>query len=201
MGIFPKMKVYVQLLNKGCHIYENPKGDLFDLRAGQTVDMHCPQVDERYKKDGEYYRDAHFTSTLIPLGVRILMPKGCKANVYPRSGTYKNYNVLLTNSVGQIDWAYNGPKDEWKVNYVALGPCHIEGPRPAYESDYLDNNLTIIDGYVQGDRIAQFEVVLSQKATLWQKLKWLFSKGIEIVYVDNIEGVTDRGGFSSSGVK
>ena len=41
------------------------------------------------------------------------MPQCYKANVYPRSGTFKNYGLLLTNSVGQIDNSYQGNEDEW----------------------------------------------------------------------------------------
>ena len=51
-----------------------------------------------------------------------------------------------------------------------------------------------------GDRICQFRIQLSQKATFWQKLKWLFSSGIELVEVDNLNNKS-RGGFGSTGIK
>ena len=51
-----------------------------------------------------------------------------------------------------------------------------------------------------GDRICQFRIQLSQKATLWQKIKWLLSSGIELVEVDNLNN-EDRGGFGTSGIK
>lgn len=51
----------------------------------------------------------------------------------------------------------------------------------------------------KGDRICQFRIQLSQKATFWQKLKWLFSSGIELVEVDKLND-TNRGGFGSTGV-
>ena len=35
---------------------------------------------------------------------------------------------------------------------------------------------------------------------MWQKLKWLFSSGIELVEVDNLENES-RGGLGSSGLK
>ncbi len=50
----------------------------------------------------------------------------------------------------------------------------------------------------KGDRICQFRIQLSQKATVWQKLRWLFSSGIKFVKVDDLGG-TDRGGFGSTG--
>lgn len=65
------------------------------------------------------------------------MPKGFKANVYPRSGTFKNYGLLLTNSVGQIDNSYQGNEDEWCAMFYAT------------RTGVMDYN----------DRILQFEVV------------------------------------------
>lgn len=50
----------------------------------------------------------------------------------------------------------------------------------------------------KGDRICQFRIQLSQKATFWQKIKWLLSSGVELVKVDNLSSV-NRGGFGSTG--
>ena len=78
------------------------KGDLIDLRAAETVEM----------KAGDF--------KLIPLGVGMKLPTGYKANVYPRSSTYKNFGIILANSVGQIDNSYSGDNDEWKFPAIAL---------------------------------------------------------------------------------
>ena len=51
-----------------------------------------------------------------------------------------------------------------------------------------------------GDRICQFRIQLSQKATMWQKIKWLLSSGIELVEVDDL-GNENRLGFGSTGIK
>ena len=40
----------------------------------------------------------------------------------------------------------------------------------------------------------------NQFATMWQKLKWLFSSKIEFEWVDNL-GNADRGGHGKTGVK
>ena len=58
------------------------KGDLIDLRAAEDIEM----------KAGEF--------KLIPLGVAMQLPEGYKANVYPRSSTYKNFSIIMANSVG-----------------------------------------------------------------------------------------------------
>ena len=94
-------------------------GDLIDLCAAETVEL----------KAGE--------SALISLGVSMKLPEGYKANVYPRSSTFKNYGTLQQNSVGQIDNSYSGTNDIWRY--------------PVYAT-----RNTIIH---KGDRICQFEIV------------------------------------------
>ena len=78
------------------------KGDLIDLRAAETVEM----------KKGDF--------KLIPLGVGMKLPDGYKANMYPRSSTYKNFGIIQANSVGQIDNSYSGDTDEWRFPAIAL---------------------------------------------------------------------------------
>ena len=78
------------------------KGDLIDLRAAKTVEM----------KKGDF--------RLIPLGVDMKLPDGYKANMYPRSSTYKNFGIIQANSVGQIDNSYSGDADEWRFPAIAL---------------------------------------------------------------------------------
>ena len=74
--------------------------------------------------------------------------------------------------------SYNGDNDEWKFPAIAIRETTIE----------------------EGTRICQFRIQLSQKATFWQKLKWLFSSGVKLVEVDNLNN-EDRLGFGSTGIK
>lgn len=78
------------------------KGDLIDLRSAETVEL----------KKGDFH--------LIPLGVGMKLPRGYKANVYPRSSTYKNFGIILANSVGQIDNSYCGDSDQWMFPAIAM---------------------------------------------------------------------------------
>ena len=205
MSVFPKLKVYVQLLTPGCQVYVNPKGDWIDVRAAKDVFLKYPQAGVQHMENGDNVRNVTFSNELVPLGIRVLLPKGCEADLKPRSGTYEKFRVILANHVGTIDWPYNGPQDEWKMNLISFGKCIIRGPKEATPEDWdfyysHPDKITIIDGVVCGDRIGQFRVNLSQKASFRDKLRWLFSSGIEIVYVDNIDTVENRNGFSSSGV-
>lgn len=94
------------------------KGDLIDLRSSEDVEL----------KNGEF--------KLIPLGVGMKLPEGYKANVYPRSSTFKNFGIIMTNSVGQIDNSYSGDNDEWKFPALAMRDTVIH----------------------KNDRICQFEI-------------------------------------------
>jgi dUTP pyrophosphatase len=118
---------------------------------------------------------------LISLGVSMKLPSGCVAKIYDRSSNPCKRNFYLANSVGYIDNSYSGQKDIWKFQAAALRSSH-------YEAAKIN----------KGDRICQFEICLSPKATVWQKLKWLFTSGYEFQYVDSLEG-PDRNGFGSTG--
>lgn len=152
-----KLKIYVQCSDE-FFPFEYENGDLIDLKAAKDVILD----------GGE--------DELIPLGVCMQLPKGFKANAYPRSSTFKKHKIVMANSVGQIDCTYCGPKDEWRFHAYAVEQTHIK----------------------KGTRICQFEIVPSMKATIFQKLKWLFSNGVELIKVDKLNN-KNRDGFGSSG--
>ena len=109
------------------------KGDCIDLRVSKVY-----VVGSNGKESKEFPLKYHKGDTLFfKLGVGMKLPKGYKANVYPRSSTFKNYGFILTNSVGIIDNSYSGNEDEW----AAMMYCTRDG---------------VID---YGDRILQFEPV------------------------------------------
>jgi dUTP pyrophosphatase len=151
------------------------KGDWIDLRAAQDIDLKGPYVVPARK---DIDRKVIFNDVKVPLGVAMELPKGFEAPVIWRSGTYKNYKVILANGEGLIDNLYNGDDDQWFAHIVPFE-----------------------DGFIaEGDRICQFRIQLSQKATMWQKLKWLFSNGVKLEFVESL-GNPNRGGHSSTGVK
>lgn len=115
---------------------------------------------------------------IVSLGVAMKLPKGFEAVVVARSSTYKNFKVFNPGSVGVIDYTYCGNGDIWKFPALAFEKTEIS----------------------KGDRICQFRIQLSQKATMLQKLKWLFSNKIKIEQVDDLGG-KNRGGIGSTGVK
>lgn len=178
-----KLKIKVKRINKNIPLPEViDKGDWIDLRAAETVTLNAPQANilKRHKVKGveEKHRDVEFDSRLIRLGVAMQLPKGFEAVALSRSSTYKNFGVILGNSEGVIDQPYCGDNDEWRFNAIAFRDTTIN----------------------EGDRICQFRIQLSQKATMWQKIKWLLSSGVEIVEVDEL-GNPDREGIGITGIK
>ena len=121
-----------------------------------------------------------YTLIRIPLGVAMELPKGYEVIVAPRSSTAMKHGIMLAHSIGIIDNEYNGNNDEWSfcAMNIRLQPVTIE----------------------KGTRIAQFRIQLSQKATIWQKLKWLFDSKIEFEYVDILHNQS-RGGYGTTGEK
>ena len=114
----------------------------------------------------------------IKLGIAVKLPSGFEAVVVPRSSSYRKFGFIMTGSIGVIDNEYNGNGDEWML--------------PIYS---LKNGIIN-----EGNRIAQFRIQLSQKATMWQKIKWLFSNYIEIKHVGYFKDTFNRGGLGSTGV-
>lgn len=175
-----KQKIYIKRFNKDVELPKIiAKGDWVDLRSAKDTTLKAPIIKNISKNKPN---KVEFSTTLIPLGVAMLLPDGMEANVVARSGTFKNYGIMQINTFAVIDggkFGYNGPNDEWKFQAVALRNTII----PANE------------------RVCQFRIQLSQKATIWQKLKWLFTSGVEIIEVDNLPEKEDRGGFSTTGTK
>ena len=178
-----KLKIKVKRLNKNIELPKIiNKGEWVDLRAAQTISLKAPQAGtlKTHTVLGARVssRDVSFNFKLIPLGIAMKLPKGFEAVVAPRSGTYKNYGIMQANSLGIIDNSYSGDEDEWM--FPAL--------------PFINTTVN------EGDRICQFRIQLSQKATIRQKIKWFLSSGIKIEEVECLNS-KNRGGFSSTGVK
>lgn len=157
------------------------EGDWIDLRAAADYKFTAPQamVQKKTTINGEEvkHRDVVFDEQLIDLGIAMELPKGMVAKIKQRSSTTKKLRIVPVSS-GAIDNTYRGDNDYWGFYCYAIDHTEIK----------------------TGDRICQFEIVPSQFATPWQKIKWLFSRRIKFVWVDKL-GNEDRGGHGSTGVK
>lgn len=178
-----KLKIKVKVLVEGCMPEINKLGDCIDLRSAVDMDISAPQsgtLKRRTDQEGNEvgYRNVTMETYYVPLGVAMELPKGFTAKILSRSSTPKKVGLFIPNGIGFIDNIYKGDEDEW--NYVC--------------SPMRDTSIK------KGDRICQFEIGLSQHASIWQKLKWLLSSGIKLVEVDNL-GEEQRGGLGSTGLR
>ncbi len=176
-----KLEIEVKKLNKALKLPEIiDKGEWIDLISSEVVSFSSPRAEtlKRKKINGNEtsYRNVEFDFKLIPLGIAMKLPKGFEAVILPRSSTFKRFGIIEANSQGVVDNSYCGNNDEWKFPAIA----------------FRDTTIHV------GERICQFRIQLSQKATMWQKIKWFLSSGIKIVEVKSLSGV-NRGGFGSTG--
>lgn len=125
-----KIKYFSSALEK---IEKITKGDWIDLRCAQDMEL----------KAGEY--------KLVPLGVAIQLPKGYEAHIVPRSSTFKNFGIIMTNHIGIVDCTYCGDNDQWHMPVYAL----------------RDTVLAF------NDRICQFRIMENQPELLFEEVEEL----------------------------
>lgn len=178
------MKIKILEKTEGCFPEIIKVGDCIDLCTAEEYTFKCPHAKMLHKqkndeeKRTDRYRDVMFTYGLLDLGVAMKLPEGFEAHLIPRSSTFKKWGIIQTNSIGEIDNSFSGNDDVWKMPVIAT------------------RNVTI----PKGTPICQFRIQLSQKATVWQKLKWLFSNKIELVKVDELSE-NNRGGIGTGSDK
>jgi len=90
---------------------EEPK--LGDPKAA-CYDLYCPPGTVPEEKNDHL---------IVPLGIKIKIPEGYHAKIYPRSSLPLRYKVFLGNCVGIIDSGY---LDEWKLIIKPLGWSDID---------------------------------------------------------------------------
>ena len=168
------MKIKVKLINPNCKIEFIDKGEWIDLKASEDIILSAPYANTL--NGNRTKRDVVFDTKMIPLGIAMELPKEFEAHMCPRSSTFKSWGIVQSNHIGIIDSSYSGDTDEWRMPVIAFKDTQIN----------------------EGDRICQFRIMPSQKASVWTKLKWLFTSKIEFVFVDSL-GNESRGGFGTTG--
>lgn len=126
---------------------------------------------------------------LIPLGFALKLPQGYKAELRPRSSTFKKYGIIQTNSIGLIDSTYGESLQDMYI-LPAFRPLdsYAMGLLFAKNSDVLEDKITV----PKGTRIGQIEIVKCMD-------------NIDLVKLSNEEYEKkynkSRGGFGSTGEK
>lgn len=171
------MKIKVKRINNSVPLPKViKKGDWVDLFASEEIVLNAPQAGTLKGRE-EKHRDVTSEVTYIPLGVAMQLPAGFEAIMAARSSAPKKLGIMQANGIGVIDNSYCSDEDEWMFPAITLRKTSI----------------------AKNTRICQFRIQLSQKATTWQKIKWILSSGIEFVEVDSLNNET-RGGLGSTGL-
>lgn len=108
-------------------------GDWIDLHAAETVEL----------KAGE--------SCLVSLGISVKLPEGYEAHILPRSSTFRNWGIMMPNSMGIVDNSYSGDEDIWRMPVLAIRDTIIE----------------------KGDRICQFRIVKCMEEVILEEVSFL----------------------------
>ena len=171
-----KLKVKVKRISNVSLPKIIKKGDWVDLTTSKEFVLNAPQAGTLKGHDVKH-RDVISEVTYIPLGIAMQLPKGFEAIMAARSSAPKKLGIMQANGIEVIDNTYCSDEDEWMFPAITLRKTSI----------------------AQNTRICQFRIQLSQKATFWQKLKWFFSNGIELVEVASLNNEV-RGGLGSTGL-
>lgn len=149
-----KLNIKIKYLNEEVpRLNKITKGDWIDLYAAEDVIINKNEF------------------KLINLGIAMQLPKGYEAHLLPRSSTFKNWGIIMTNSMGVIDETYCGDNDYWRFPAYCLIPNSSE-------------RYTKIN---KGDKIAQFRIVEHMPVVCFEEVDSLNNK--------------DRGGFGTTGIK
>ena len=140
--LFASLSVVVML---GHEIYKDYVNQIVKIKYFDKtlpeLECHGDWIDLYNKEEVSLKVSEH---KLIDLNVAVKLPKGYEAHILPRSSTFKNYGLLIANSMGVVDNAYCGDNDEWKLSAIATKEITIP----------------------KGSRIAQFRIIPSQNVKL-----------------------------------
>lgn len=127
---------WIDLSVVNAFVCQNNEDEIKRVIKDREIDMWTPKHNRIYFCTDDVI--------VMRLGVAIEVPDDKKCDVVSRSSTFPSYGILLTNSVGCIDYVYNGDNDEWLAVYYCTR-----------------------DGYItQYDRVCQFEVTNRMKCNI-----------------------------------
>ena len=148
-------------------------------------------------------------SALIDMGISIRVPEGYKADLKPRSSTFKNFGIIQTNSVGLIDYTYSGVNDRIKMPvYMPLLHEDIADMFKEFIANVAIADMSSTSGKTANELIEQLtpsvkRFVRIPKGTRLCQLEILKASDIdEVISIPESEwDFEDRGGFGSTGDK
>jgi len=169
-----KRIVKLKIWNRKCDFRESQYGNWIDLHVADNIALINPRL-AVIATGKEEIQVPSFQEIKLSLGISTTLPKWYRMEIKPRSSTFKKYGLILTNSVGEIEYDYSGLIQAYCIK---LGS---------------NNELKFIS---EGDRLFQMQISLRPDAPWYMKIAELFRSGFIFKDVDVI--TTTRGGFGST---
>lgn len=125
----------IKKMRENVKLPKSYNGNWMDVYAsGIAVCTHEQFQENGFNQDFKYKGKVNYfkgNTVIIKLGFALELDEYSTGYLLPRSSTYKNYGLLLTNSMGVIDTSYCGDNDEWTMVFYATenGSINI-GDRP-----------------------------------------------------------------------
>ncbi|MCP4255031.1 MAG: hypothetical protein GY775_16815 [Candidatus Scalindua sp.] len=168
-----KKKVKLKIHNPSCDIRQKgfKNGNWTDLAANGDQYLNPPNLIVT-RNSKEEFQSPNFRFVYLPLGVSMTLPKWYGAEIKPRSSTFKNFGIIQTNSVGEVEAVFS---EEWRF------------PSLQFKRGLIEN----------GERFCQFQIKLLSEAPWYMKIADLFVSGFKYEEVDVL--TTTRGGLGSTG--
>ena len=146
---------------------------------------------------------------LVDTGVSIRVPEGYKADLKPRSSTFKNFGIIQTNSVGLIDYTFSGKND--RIMMPVFMPITSDDINKAFGNfihNVFSQDSANTSGKTEKEIIADLSNVITRSITIPKgtrlcQLEILKASDIdELISIPESEwNFDDRGGFGSTGTK
>lgn len=124
--------IKVKLMRENSMMPQSQNGNWFDVFTSGVTVIHSSNI----RGEFSFNRNPHYTKGIIRynagdvivlyLGIAVDMGKGYEGHILPRSSTFKNTGLLLTNSMGLVDDSYCGDNDEWLAVMYATRPGAIK---------------------------------------------------------------------------
>ena len=155
------MKIRIKKMRQGAKLPEFKNGNWADVYVSQIGKVNGYTLtlggEFDFKKD-VYWHDADSEASIpygmgdvlvFKLGFALSLPKGKELHLLPRSGTFRKYGLILTNSEGIGDDTFVGNEDEYMVVMYAtrsgsvkvgdrLIQIKIEESMPKYEFEEVE---------------------------------------------------------------
>ena len=119
-------QVKIKKIRDNAKLPESKNGNWYDCYISKLSIVPNKRLDWKQANDDAIGKGAIAYKAgdvvVVYLGFATELGEGYEAHLIPRSSTFTNYGLLLTNSIGLIDSTYCGDDDEWRAVFYATRP-------------------------------------------------------------------------------